>query len=132
MNEDIVTRIKQLIGHYELTVSSFADKIGVQRSSISHLLSGRNRPSLDFVLKVVQQYPEVNLYWLLNGKGTFPAEKETANSPTLDFPQEISKEKLEKDEVVSNFKSMSKKLEPVKIVIFYSDGTFESFGAKKQ
>ena len=55
--------------YYNESASSFAEKIGVQRSSISHILSGRNKPSLDFVLKVLSSFPEVELYWLLNGKG---------------------------------------------------------------
>ena len=74
-------RLEQILSHYEMTASAFADAIGVQRSSISHLLSGRNKPSLDFVLKVVREFPEVNLYWLLNGKGVFP---ESATPPSED------------------------------------------------
>ena len=66
-NEAFKTRLEKIISYYDLSAAAFADAIGVQRSSISHLLSGRNKPSLDFVLKVIQQYPEVNLYWLLNG-----------------------------------------------------------------
>jgi transcriptional regulator with XRE-family HTH domain len=46
----------------------FADKIGVQRSSLSHLLSGRNKPSLDFILKILDVFPDVDLYWMINGK----------------------------------------------------------------
>ncbi|MEX0315699.1 MAG: helix-turn-helix domain-containing protein, partial [Allomuricauda sp.] len=57
VNNEIAIRIKSVIDHFGLTVSSFADSIGVQRSSISHILSGRNKPSLDFVLKVVKTYP---------------------------------------------------------------------------
>jgi transcriptional regulator with XRE-family HTH domain len=49
----------------------FADKIGVQRSSLSHLLSGRNKPSLDFILKILDVFPDVDLYWMINGKGSF-------------------------------------------------------------
>lgn len=76
-------RLDQILSHYEMTASAFADAIGVQRSSISHLLSGRNKPSLDFVLKVVREFPEVNLYWLLNGKGVFP-ESATPSSKAVD------------------------------------------------
>jgi predicted transcriptional regulator len=60
-------RLQNVIDYYDETASGFAEKIGVQRSSISHVLSGRNKPSLDFVMKVLQAYPEVELYWLLNG-----------------------------------------------------------------
>ncbi len=67
-------RLQKIINYYGLSASSFADKIGVQRSSISHILSGRNKPSLDFVMKILSSFPEVDLYWLLNGKGNFPNE----------------------------------------------------------
>ena len=70
--DDFVKRLESLLEYYDLNASSFADKIGVQRSSLSHLLSGRNKPSLDFILKILEVFPEVDLYWILNGKGTFP------------------------------------------------------------
>ena len=73
----ILERLKTILSHFNLTPSSFADATGVPRSSISHLLSGRNKPSLDFILKLVHEFPEVDLYWLLFGKGVFPPSKET-------------------------------------------------------
>jgi transcriptional regulator with XRE-family HTH domain len=72
--DDFVKRLESLLEYYNLNASSFADKIGVQRSSLSHLLSGRNKPSLDFILKILEVFPEVDLYWILNGKGTFPKQ----------------------------------------------------------
>ena len=54
-SSEFIERLNLLLTHYGLTASQFADQIQVQRSSISHLLSGRNKPSLDFVMKVVQQ-----------------------------------------------------------------------------
>jgi transcriptional regulator with XRE-family HTH domain len=69
---DFVNLVNKIMDYYQLSPTAFADKIKVQRSSISHLLSGRNKPSLDFVLKVVKEFDSVDLYWLLNGKGTFP------------------------------------------------------------
>ncbi|RDY61649.1 XRE family transcriptional regulator [Flagellimonas nanhaiensis] len=116
--------------HYGLTISSFADKIGVQRSSISHLLSGRNKPSLDFVMKLTNTYPEIDLYWLLHGKGEFPSTAPKDTSPTLEFYEDLSTPKNE------NKKAPEKKiLEPLdkkvlRVMIFYTDGTFESFSEK--
>ena len=49
----ISERIKKIIKDNELNSSSFATKIGVQRSSISHIISGRNKPSLDLVIKII-------------------------------------------------------------------------------
>lgn len=70
-SKDFIKRLQQIIDFYSLSASSFADKIGVQRSSISHILSGRNKPSLDFVMKVLSYFPEVDLYWLLMVKDYF-------------------------------------------------------------
>ncbi|MGP1993655.1 helix-turn-helix domain-containing protein [Zobellia laminariae] len=119
---DFIKRLEHLLRYYGLSASSFADKINVQRSSISHLLSGRNKPSLDFVLKVVNVFPDVNLYWLLNGKGSFPsdAEKSTTNTVTTPKPKPTPEE--------PSIKSMPKsKKEIEKIIIFYSDGSFEAY-----
>ncbi|MDC6363432.1 MULTISPECIES: helix-turn-helix domain-containing protein [Flavobacteriaceae] len=126
MNNDIIPRIQSIMEHYGLTVSAFADEIGVQRSSISHLLNGRNKPSLDFVIKLVDAYPSVNLYWLLMGIGNFPSEtesgKEIPAAPSLkvaNLDMDEPKKRVSKDENRSQV--------PSKIVVFYEDGTFESF-----
>ena len=80
--DDFVKRLETIFDYYGLTASSFADKINVQRSSISHLLSGRNKPSVDFILKVIDSFPDVDLLWLLNGTGNFPKDENT-NSRVL-------------------------------------------------
>ena len=111
-NEEFVKRLERILKYYGLSGSAFADRIGVQRSSISHLLTGRNKPSLEFVLKVVKNFPEVNLYWLLNGKGSFPAKASpTPSKPTLSpsTPPEP------KDKTIK------------RIIILYDDGSFEAF-----
>lgn len=120
-SEDFIKRLEKLFQYYGLSAAAFADTINVQRSSISHLLSGRNKPSLEFVLKVVKTFPEVNLYWLLNGKGTFPSEAQQSESPTPTKP-------LKSDE---NSQSNKAEKQIDKIVIFYSDGSFKSYAANK-
>lgn len=114
---DFINRLKKVIQHYQLTASVFADKIEVQRSSISHILSGRNKPSLDFILKVTNTFKDVDIYWLLNGKGAFPKNTEKNTNIT---PPTLLKEKSKTSE-----SSQSKKIQ--KIVVFYNDGTFEEF-----
>ncbi len=74
----MIKRIKSLISVKNLSASQFADLLGVQRSNISHILSGRNKPSLDFILKITELYPSISLEWLINGKG------EMFNSKTED------------------------------------------------
>ena len=132
-SEDFAKRLATVIEFYGISASAFADSISVQRSSISHILSGRNKPSLDFVMKILDTYPEVELYWLLNGKGVFPKDesvsikKESTATPTL-FEEEkhIPNKPLEssvgkKTEQIFNNSSISR------IVIFYKDGTFEEY-----
>ena len=63
-------RILLILKTQNLTSSQFADEIGVQRSSISHILSGRNNPSLEFVTKILKRFPDINSDWILFGKGS--------------------------------------------------------------
>ena len=94
--DDFVKRLETIFDYYGLTASSFADKINVQRSSISHLLSGRNKPSLDFILKVIESFPDVELLWLLNGKGNFP-KGENSNPEKMDYSSPIQKNENENE-----------------------------------
>jgi transcriptional regulator with XRE-family HTH domain len=118
--DDFVNRLQKVMDFYGESASSFAEKIGVQRSSISHVLSGRNKPSLDFVLKILSSFPEVELYWLLNGKGTFPPKTENEIAKENQAIQ-IDKSKWSQD---NSHKSIDR------IVIFFSDGSFQNFEAK--
>ncbi|MET2984836.1 helix-turn-helix domain-containing protein [Aureibaculum conchae] len=112
-NLDFSKRLQLVMDYYQLSAAAFADRIEVQRSSISHLLSGRNKPSLDFVLKVLDNFKEVELYWLLNGKGEFPA-KDTLSS----FPTKTN---------TVGLKNNNQQKEIDKIIIFYKDGTFSDY-----
>jgi transcriptional regulator with XRE-family HTH domain len=118
-NEDIIRRLEEILKHYELSASVFADKINVQRSSLSHLLHGRNKPSLDFILKIDSAFPEVDLYWLLYGKGVFPAKVDKSDPQS--FSAATHGDTLNKQIPNNSEKSVER------IVIFYKDGTFKSF-----
>lgn len=134
-SEEFSKRLKIIFDFYDLSASTFAEKIDVGRASISHILSGRNKPSLDFVLKVVSTFEEVELYWLLNGKGHFPKSQSPTpeetnikeNQKTLEFSEDSHVEEqknqvsAEQQKITSNSKVIHK------IVIFYKDGTFEAF-----
>lgn len=69
MEDSIVERVIVLMEQYGLSASAFADKIDVQRSSMSHLVSGRNKPSLDFIQKVLNNFSDINPTWLIMGTG---------------------------------------------------------------
>jgi len=125
-NSEFADRLKIIMEFYQLTASSFADRISVQRSSISHLLSGRNKPSLDFVLKVIKEFDDVELYWLLNGKGKFPVKA----SPTV-VSADSNQMAQPKEEVVQKYLEPSYSSDNAKtierIVIFYADGSFKEY-----
>lgn len=141
--EDFIKRLELILEYYSLTASSFADKISVQRSSMSHLLSGRNKPSLDFIMKLVEEFPEVSLEWILNGKGNFPKD-DFAPTPTIISPEnkivqeqkedlfssqpEKQNETFEEKKVtqISNFENHSEN-EIERVVIFFKNGTFKSY-----
>ncbi|MGO2358482.1 helix-turn-helix domain-containing protein [Mesonia sp.] len=125
-SQEFTNRLAKIMEYYELSATSFADKIQVGRSSISHIISGRNKPSLDFVMKVVQTFPEVELYWFLNGKGSFPStpssEISSVKEKTKASPVSEEKEILKKDH-----SKTSKAIE--KVIVFYTDGTFDAYNS---
>ncbi|GAB5563263.1 MAG: helix-turn-helix transcriptional regulator [Winogradskyella sp.] len=124
---DFSNRLQKVIQYYGESSSSFAEKIGVQRSSISHILSGRNKPSLDFIMKVLHAYPDVELYWLLNGKGDFPkTHSEVLQSTTSTLVDERKENNVETNpKVTQPINESNSEIE--KIVIFYKNGTFKSY-----
>ncbi len=138
--EAFINRLNEVFEYYNLTAASFADEIKVQRSSISHLLSGRNKPSLDFVLKMIDTYKELTLDWLLYGKGSFPKEKEFATQPNIatnktkssqpDLFSEkdtTTSEKTNEDEMIVTQKKITTPSDIERIVIFYTNGTFKEY-----
>ncbi|UFH35005.1 helix-turn-helix domain-containing protein [Flavobacterium acetivorans] len=151
--EDFIKRLEIILDYYGLNASAFADKIGVQRSSLSHLLSGRNKPSLDFILKILDVFPDVDLYWILNGKGAFPkspeatyeqenkiAEVTNSNIPTptqsdlipedlftVTSPTTKPEEETAKTKENPNRPIYTNFDEVEKIVFFYKNGTFKIF-----
>lgn len=132
-NEAFIHRLEKILEHYGLSASAFADSLGVQRSGLSHLLSGRNKPSLDFVLKLLHTYPEVDLQWLMNGKGVFPKESTEKKEIFSDAPESQS----EQNSPIVNPPLPAASSKPVEtgkrikeIVIFYEDGTFNAYSPR--
>ena len=141
-------RIIQFLKDFNLTSTKFADEIGVQRSSISHILSGRNKPSYDFIEKMLSAYPEINAQWLITGKGEMYNNTSIKSAEPNLFSQdkklntELSSRDLNiaksfgntqdlsdsEKEIIDTKKNSSEKNENVpkikRIVLFYSDDTF--------
>ena len=92
----IVDRIQKVIESKKLTKSAFAKEIGIQRSSLAHFFSGRNKPSLEFFLKIKEKYPETDLNWIISGEKS----------------QYLKKNKQKKSEIES-------------VLILYKDGTYK-------
>ena len=138
---DIQQKVHQIMTKYGCSPAQFADQLGVPRSSISHLMSGRNKPSLEFIRKLIASFPETDLYWLLDvsepsdPKSTFAdAPKEHTHWSLFD-QENIHRESelLPKANQADSWGSHNRKEsslathKPVRVVLFYEDGTFESF-----
>ena len=120
-------RLQIIMDHYGISATAFAENLGINRSTISHLLSGRNKPSLDVVMKVLETYPEVELYWLLNGTGSFPSTPKNMQEaplpksiPTADTIQQ-SLPNLDMSTQSGSEKTVER------VVIFFSDGSFKAY-----
>lgn len=130
-SQEFANRLQHIMDHYHLNGSAFAESIGVQRSAISHILSGRNKPSLEFVMKILETYPDIELYWLLNGKGNGPFKEQPDESS--DLFTGVAQESFPQPPVVSSLPDEKNKMETppqghrhiTKVVVFYSDNTFQ-------
>jgi transcriptional regulator with XRE-family HTH domain len=134
-------RLKEWINAKELSASDFAKQVQIQRSALSHIFSGRNKPSVDVLLKIKNAYPEMNLDWLITGKidnenkmeesiikeNTLDSEKllvtdvnliiETADIHDVNVDEEIKNKKNQNDRIV------------VRIIELYSDGSFKYYNS---
>lgn len=151
----MINRINLILRAKNITAKQFAEEIGIQPSGMSHIMGGRNNPSLEFVSKVIRRYPEIDANWLLLGKGEMYASEVTKrvdSEPTLFsepapapavVPQPIEEpvaapiqeSDLEPlpvaEEPVVQEKMPSPEVEEgrhlVKILMFYDDHTFEEY-----
>jgi transcriptional regulator with XRE-family HTH domain len=138
-------RILEFLRAENKSSAQFAEEIGVQPSGISHILSGRNNPSLDFVLKMLEKYRFISSEWLLFGKGTMYrdskmqtlfeeldlAGKGTTHAGTdLSVDMSPVPERMDgKQDIIGTVsrKDADSKAEISRIVMFYSDGTYEEY-----
>lgn len=128
----MVDRVKQVMEYYEETPASFSEKLGVNRSNLTHLFSGRNQPSLDFAKKVLKAFPEVSTEWLIMGVGKMvrtpdeiaPAKREFVQTELFDTVDESESEERRdgiittvRSEVAPQQEDFEKPLENVKQVV---------------
>lgn len=147
-------RIQQIIQMEGVTAAQFAEKIGVSASSLSHILSGRNNPSLEVVMKIHKTFDYININWLLYGEGDMQTEAEEENIPRitgltmaengeilpegqsgdeyrkempLRTPQNAMKEVVREE--VKYVEKPAKKITEIRI--FFDNGTYETFRPEK-
>ena len=116
--DEILNRIQEVMKNNELSSSQFAERLGVQRSGISHILSGRNKPSLEFISKIHFKFDSVSIQWLLFGDETIKNTSKLLETDNKDnnikFNSQFSEKKTEK------------------IIILYDDKSFIEFYPKKK
>ena len=132
-------RIKIILKSRNLSPSQFADEIDVQRSGISHILSGRNKPSLEFLQKLFSKYPTLNSKWLIMGLGNMIIESgaQSQRSESTNDPQ-LSDININKQQSLT-FPGQTTSQEPKmqekppkavkKVIILYTDDTFHEYSA---
>ena len=139
LNIDLfIKRLEELMDAHQLSAAAFAQKIGVQRSSVSHILSKRNKPSLDFMLKIHNHFTEIDLDWLLLGKDKNvqpPSTPPPSQSLFTKIETELSSHIKDPSEIEIDNKSPIQHTdktseEVIQIIQLYKDGSFRSFFPK--
>lgn len=138
-------RILEFLRAENKSSAQFAEEIGVQASSISHIISGRNNPSLDFTMKMLVKYPSLSTDWLLFGSGQMYRESKLNGLFDVDLTKtRVSQEKLTENKINDNLKSLkagntgdygtmddsnsaSSVRKVCRIVFIYNDDTFKEF-----
>jgi transcriptional regulator with XRE-family HTH domain len=144
----MVDRIQLILKTKGLSPSQFADEIQVKRSGLSHVLSGRNNPSLDFILKILEAYSEIDPEWLLHGRGSMVrtnqqqlskkiiGKPDKTDSGEIPFPEippgKTAEEKPQKHTALAIKKREGSKEMEIegnveRIVVFYTNHTFKEY-----
>ncbi len=113
--ESFVERLQKILTDNDLSASQFAKKINVQRSSVSHILSKRNKPSLDFIIKISKNFKNISLDLLINGSEK--EEKRNNPPPSIEY---VIKKKYSNDVKIQH-KNITK------IICFFNDNSFEIY-----
>ncbi|WP_062545023.1 helix-turn-helix domain-containing protein [Rufibacter tibetensis] len=141
---ELLERITNLVSWTNLGPAAFADEIGVPRPVISHVLSGRNKASLEVVQKILSRYKEVSPIWLVSGEGEMltdlgdysvppvrrnlpTAKEEVKNSQPNSAAQTELSQKEDATTLLETNNKFAEKKTLVKVVLLYSDGSFSSY-----
>ena len=132
MEDQIDKRLRLLLENERLTSSQFAKIVGYMPSSISHILSGRNKPGFDFIQEILKKFDTINPDWLILGRGeiykTTDSVLDNSKKSTIKESINTSQVKSEPDSpYVSNVKVKTDGKVIVKVLVFYSDKTFTEY-----
>ena len=125
-------RIKQYMDYKSVSAGELSSLLDVQRSNISHILNGRNKPGASFIEKLLVNFPDLNARWLLTGDGEMVANIVLNEDNTVSEPNsvnDVSNMLLNKPQLGNSIVTGQDK--PIdKIVLLFSDGTFTDFNKK--
>jgi len=131
----IEKRVQLIMASNRLTAASFADRIGVQRSNVSHVLNGRNKPGYEFIVKVIKAFPNVSSHWLLTGEdaAVTGATTDLFNTPEVENTNVSTR--IDTNVIIGNDTNVhpnpaSKRV--IKTIVFYDDFTFDAFVPNEQ
>lgn len=119
------TRLQQFLMAENISPSRFADQIGIQRSGLSHILAGRNKPGFDFIEKMLLTYPSLNAEWLITGKGKMYKEIQEKTQEMLPEEPIFLDNNNSSVDTYSGLPEVEHKLN--KVLLFYSDNTFTEY-----
>jgi len=159
-NEEFIQRLKEVLDRYTITPAKLADRLGVQRSGISHVMSGRNKPSFDFLQKLTAEFDDLDLNWLISGSPTpghaIIKEESPIEKPPGLFTSVITGVTNESSQAKEEERPIYKKANPSKgdkripttkppqqekvtiakndkverVILFYADNTFEAYESR--
>jgi transcriptional regulator with XRE-family HTH domain len=115
-------RLLQFLQAENITQTQLADTLSVARGSVSNILAGRNKPGYDFLESLILHYPNLNLEWLLSGKGKMYHENENG-MPIESTPQQDEPVQLD----LFSLQSPANNREISRIMVFFTDKTFQEF-----
>ncbi len=128
-------RIKKIIDYKGISAGELAEITGVQRSNISHIFNGRNKPGAQFIENFLNAFPEINARWLLTGNGSMLTENsdvtESGRQPVTEVKSEPEVYYGMGHDIKQNDKSLKNAKEVQKLILLNSDGTFKIYVADK-
>ena len=132
----MINRINLIMRAKNITAKQFAEEIGIQPSGMSHILGGRNNPSLEFAMKVLRRYPEIDANWLLLGRGAMYGgdampqqpveERQPAEALDVEVPETMPADPVPIwDDGLSQPPTDGRRV--VRMLLMYSDSTFSEY-----